>query len=208
MKKRLTVLVIDEDKGRAALLEQALRDQEYRILGRLDSTDHLADKVAELQPDIIIIDLDSPDRDVLENMALLNKHCPRPVVMFAEQGDQLTIEKAIRSGVSAYVVDGLEQHRMKAILDVATARFREFQAMRNELSQVHSELHQVHGELDQARSELADRKLIEKAKGLIMKHNHCAEDKAFKAMRKMAMDQQKPLNEIARNIITVLELMP
>lgn len=194
MNNKLSVLVIDEDRGRAALLEQALRDQGYAVLARLDNTDHLAHRVDELKPDMIIIDLESPDRDVLENMALLNESSPRPVVMFAEQGDQLTIEKAIRSGVSAYVVDGLEHHRIKAILDVAAARFREFQALR--------------AELQQARTELADRKLVEKAKGLVMKHNRCSEEQAFKAMRKMAMDQQKPLNEIARNIISVLELMP
>lgn len=186
--------MIDEDRGRAALLEQALRDQGYAVLARLDNTDHLAHRVDELKPDMIIIDLESPDRDVLENMALLNESSPRPVVMFAEQGDQHTIEKAIRSGVSAYVVDGLEHHRIKAILDVAAARFREFQALR--------------AELQQARTELADRKLVEKAKGLVMKHNRCSEEQAFKAMRNMAMDQQKPLNEIARNIISVLELMP
>lgn len=194
MNNKLSVLVIDEDRGRAALLEQALRDQGYAVLARLDNTDHLAHRVDELKPDMIIIDLESPDRDVLENMALLNESSPRPVVMFAEQGDQHTIEKAIRSGVSAYVVDGLEHHRIKAILDVAAARFREFQALR--------------AELQQARTELADRKLVEKAKGLVMKHNRCSEEQAFKAMRKMAMDQQKPLNEIARNIISVLELMP
>lgn len=201
MQNRLTVLVIDEDKERAALLEQALRDQGYEVLVRLNSTDHMADKVEVLKPDIIIIDLDSPDRDVLENMALMNQSCPRPVIMFAEQGDQATIEQAIRSGVSAYVVDGLEQHRIKAILDVAIARFREFQAIR-------SELNLVHGELNQARTELADRNLTEKAKKLIMKHNNCTEDKAHQAMRKMAMDQQKPLIEIAKSIISVLELLP
>lgn len=193
MKKRLSVLVIDEDRGRAALVEQALRDQGYDVLARLDTTDHLADRVDELKPDMIIVDLESPDRDVLENMAILNQSSPRPVVMFAEQGDQQTIEKAIRAGVSAYIVDGLEHHRMKAILDVAAARFREFQALRAELADV--------------KNELADRKVIERAKGLVMKHNRCSEEQAFKAMRKMAMDQQKPLNDIAKNIISVLELV-
>ncbi len=193
MKIHVSVLVIDEDASRATLLEQALIDQGYQVLARIDSTDQLAEHVEQLKPDMIIIDLESPDRDVLENMALLNQHSPRPVVMFAEKGDQTTIEKAIRSGVSAYVVDGLEAHRIRAILDVATARFREFQTLKRELSD--------------ARSELEDRKVVEKAKGLIMKHNNCSEDHAFKAMRKMAMNQQKPMYEIARNIISVLELM-
>ncbi len=189
----IKVLVIDEDRGRAALLEQSLRDQGYEVLARLDNTDLLAERVEELHPDMIIIDLDSPNRDVLENMALLNDRSPRPVVMFAEQGDSDTISQAIRSGVSAYVVDGLEFGRISSILDVATARFREFQALRRELVE--------------ARSELADRKLIEKAKGLIMKRHNCPEDDAFKAMRRMAMDQQKPLAEIARSIIAVMEII-
>jgi response regulator NasT len=159
----------------------------------LDNTDLLAERVEELHPDMIIIDLDSPNRDVLENMALLNDRSPRPVVMFAEQGDSDTISQAIRSGVSAYVVDGLEYGRISSILEVAAARFREFQALRRELVE--------------ARSELADRKLIEKAKGLVMKRHKCPEDDAFKAMRRMAMDQQKPLAEIARNIIAVMEII-
>ncbi|MCP8689932.1 ANTAR domain-containing response regulator [Marinobacterium sedimentorum] len=189
----IKVLVIDEDRGRAALLEQSLRDQGYEVLARLDNTDLLAERVEELHPDMIIIDLDSPSRDVLEDMALLNDRSPRPVVMFAEQGDSDTISKAIRSGVSAYVVDGLEFGRISSILDVAAARFREFQALRRELVE--------------ARSELADRKLIEKAKGLVMKRHKCPEDEAFKAMRRMAMDQQKPLADIARNIIAVMEII-
>lgn len=189
----IKVLVIDEDRGRAALLEQSLRDQGYEVLARLDNTDLLAERVEELHPDMIIIDLDSPNRDVLENMALLNDRSPRPVVMFAEQGDSDTITQAIRSGVSAYVVDGLEYSRITSILDAAAARFREFQALRRELVE--------------ARTELADRKLIEKAKGLVMKRHKCPEDEAFKAMRRMAMDQQKPLAEIARNIIAVMEII-
>lgn len=193
MKKQLNVLVIDDDLGRAALLKQALQDEGYRVLARLDSADLLTERVAELKPDMIIIDVDSPDRDVLENMSLMNQNSPRPVVMFAEHGDQHTIEKAIRAGVSAYIVDGLDQTRIKSILDVASARFREFQALKSELTQ--------------AQNELADRKLIERAKGLIMKHNKCTEDQAFKAMRKMSMDQQKSLGETAKHIISVLELM-
>jgi len=189
-----SVLVIDDDNGRAALLEQSLRDQGYHVLARLTDSHLLAEQVKQLKPDMIIIELDSPDRDVLENMSLLNQESPRPVVMFAGESDSKTINKAIKAGVSAYIVDGMEPSRIRSILEVATARFREFQALRLEL--------------DETRTKLADRKLLDKAKGLIMSQHKCSEDEAFKALQRMAMNQQLPMSTVAQNIISVLELKP
>ncbi|WP_028470173.1 ANTAR domain-containing response regulator [Neptunomonas japonica] len=201
MKSRLTVLVINENIARESELENTLlrplREQGYDIVEELTSTQYLADKANALQPNLVIISLTSLDKADLENIALMAEHCSRPIVIFAEQGNQQMTEQAIRTGVSACVVDGLEPHRIKHIVDVAVARFEELQAM-------HDALRHAHNELDQARAELAERKLIEKAKGLIMKHNHCAESQAFKALQKMAMDQQKPLSEVAKSIIAVL----
>jgi response regulator NasT len=187
------VLVIDKDTARSALLEQALKDQGYEVVCRLHDTEGLISRVEQIRPDIIIIELDSPDRDVLEHMATLNSHIPRPVVMFAETGDSQTIQKAIKAGVSAYVVDGMSPDRIQSIMDVAAARFREFQALRSELNDV--------------RSELEDHKQLDQAKRLIMKHQKCTEDKAYSAMRKMAMDQGKSMTQIAKNIISVLEIL-
>lgn len=189
----LTVMLVDDQPARAALLEQALRDHNYTVIARLSSAAGLAAEVARLEPDVIIIDTESPDRDTLENMALLNRDNPRPVVMFAAQGDTSAIERALRAGVSAYVVDGLNPGRVKAIVDVAIARFREYQALRREL--------------EETRSQLADRKLIDRAKGLLMKHRSLDEEQAYKAMRKMAMDRGQRLAEVAGNIIAVLELL-
>jgi response regulator NasT len=126
-------------------------------------------------------------------MAILHRDNPRPVVMFAEEGDSGTIERAVRAGVSAYVVDGLNPSRVKPIVDVAIARFREFQALRQELQET--------------RSQLADRKQIDRAKGLLMKHRGLDEQEAYAAMRKMAMDRGQKMGEVANNIIAVLELL-
>jgi len=186
-------MLVDDQPARAALLEQALRDHGYTVIARLSSAAGLAAEVARLGPDVIIIDTESPDRDTLENMALLNRDNPRPVVMFAAEGDTAAIERALRAGVSAYVVDGLSPGRVKAIVDVAIARFREYQALRREL--------------EETRTQLADRKLIDRAKGLLMKHRVLDEQQAYKAMRKMAMDRGQKLAEVAGYIIAVLELL-
>lgn len=191
--KPARVMLVDDTPTRSALLEQALLDQGYLVVCRLESAQGLIKNVEIHQPDIIIMDLESPDRDTLENMTILNQHNPKPVIMFSGEGDSAIISQAVQAGVSAYVVDGLNPNRVKAILDVAIARFREYQALRKELKNT--------------RDQLADRKVIDKAKGLLMKAKDLDEEQAYHAMRKMAMDQSKPLVEIAHNILTVLELL-
>lgn len=189
----LSVMLVDDQPARAALLEQALLDHRYTVIARLSSAEGLAEQVARLEPDVIIIDIESPDRDTLENMALLHRDNPRPVVMFSDEGDTSAIERAMRAGVSAYIVDGLNPTRVKTIVDVAIARFREYQALRREL--------------EETRTQLADRKQIDRAKGLLMKHRDMDEQQAYHAMRKMAMDRGQRLAEVASNIIAVLEML-
>lgn len=191
--KPLTVMLVDDQPARAALLEQALLDHSYKVIARLSSAAGLAQQVASLEPDVIIIDIESPDRDTLEHMASLHRDNPHPVVMFAEEGDTSAIERAMRAGVSAYVVDGLNPARVKTIVDVAVARFREFQALRREL--------------EETRTQLADRKQIDRAKGLLMKQRGLDEKQAYNAMRKMAMDRGQRLAEVASNIIAVFDLL-
>lgn len=191
--KPLTVMLVDDQPARAALLEQALLDHSYKVIARLTSAAGLAQQVASLEPDVIIIDIESPDRDTLEHMASLHRDNPHPVVMFAEEGDTSAIERAMRAGVSAYVVDGLNPARVKTIVDVAVARFREFQALRREL--------------EETRTQLADRKQIDRAKGLLMKQRGLDEKQAYNAMRKMAMDRGQRLAEVASNIIAVFDLL-
>lgn len=189
----LRVLIIDANRGRSALLEQALSDAGYQVLTRLETTHELLQQVAQLQPDVLLIEVDSPDRDTLENLAYLDRNNPRPIVMFASDSDSDAIGAAVRAGVSAYVVDGLHAQRVRPIVEVALARFREFQALRREL--------------EVTRGKLEERKLVEKAKGLLMRQRGYDEEQAYQALRKLAMDRNQRLVEVARNVIDVLELL-
>jgi response regulator NasT len=189
----LRVLIVDSSPERAAVLEQALGDSNYAVVGRFTSSLSLSARVAELKPDIIIIDVDSPDRDTLENMRHVTRDNPKPIVIFAEQGDTGVIESAIRAGVSAYVVDGLSRHRIKPVMDVAIARFREFQALQSELTEV--------------KSKLADRKFIDKAKGLLIEKYRMSEEEAYGALRKMAMNRNQRIVDVARNVISMMETL-
>ena len=189
----LKVMLVDDISGRAAILEQALTDAGHQVIARLASAQRLSAQVLAHQPDIVIIDLDSPDRDTLENMSILTRDNPKPIIMFVEQDDSNTIAEAVKAGVSAYVVDGLNAKRVKPIIDVAIARFREFHALRQEL--------------EHTRNKLEDRKLLDKAKGLLMKHRNFNEQEAYHAMRKMAMDRNQKLVEVARNVIDVFAVL-
>ena len=190
---KLKVMVIDESAGRAALLERALTDAGYEIIAHVEHGVNLLERVNEVKPDVIIIDMEMPDRDTLEQLYTINQDQPRPIVMFADNSESDVIEAAVKAGVSAYVGDGLNTERVKPIMDVAIARFREFQALREEL--------------EQTKSTLADRKLIDKAKGIIMKQRGMDEAEAYKSLRKMAMDSNKRISEIAKDVIAIAELL-
>ena len=187
------VMLVDDQPGRAAMLEQALLDAGCEVVARLESAQGLIKQVEEHKPDVIFIDIESPDRDVLEHMNVLNQHNPKPVIMFSDEDDSDTIEKAMRAGVSAYVVDGLQAGRVKTIMDVAVARFREFQALKSEL--------------EKTRNQLADRKILDEAKSLLMKQKNMTEEEAYHAIRKMAMERSQRMVDLARNIISVMNLL-
>ena len=189
----LKVLLIDKERGRSALLEQALQDLGYEVVARLHSEHDLYNKVGVLNPDIIIIDIQSPDRDTLESMRTISQDMPRPIVMFADKSDSSLIEASVRAGVRAYVVDGLSAGRLKPIMDVAIARFREFQALRTEL--------------DKMRVQLEDRKYIDKAKGLLMRKRGITEEEAYHSLRKLAMDRNKRIGEMARDLIALMDVL-
>ena len=193
MSNTLRILLIDDLHSRAAILEQALSDAGHSIIARLGSTLDLPQQVHKLQPDVVIIELDSPDRDTLENMSIVTRDNPRPIILFSAQDDSDTIQHAVRAGVSAYVVDGLSAKRVRPIIDVAVARFREFQAMRQEL--------------EKTRDQLSERKLVERAKGLLMKQRGFDEDEAYNAMRKMAMERNQRLVQVAQNVIDIFEML-
>ena len=192
MAEKLRVMLVDEDPGRSAVLERALQDNGYDVVARIGTDENVLERVRTVQPDVIIIDMQSPDRDTLESMHTINREQPKPIVMFAEKSDQVTIADAVKAGVSAYVVDGLNANRLQPIMEVAIARFREFQALKNELAKT--------------KSDLADRKVIDKAKGIIMTQRKCSEDEAYKALRKLAMDRNERLIDVAKNVIEVAKL--
>ena len=189
----IRVLVIDDTPGRGAIVEQALVDAGCEVLERLSSSQDMLARVEALQPDVILIDIDSPDRDTLESLDKMNQAAPRPVVMFAENSDASLTEKALKAGVSAYVVDGLQPGRVKAIMDLAIARFREYKALKDELYAT--------------RNELAERKLIDRAKGILMKRKQLDEQQAYQMLRKLAMNKGKRVAEVASELIDMAELL-
>lgn len=186
----LRILLIDENPQRAEFLTLALNNSRYKISHLASPNLSLLKQVDDIQPDIIVIDIESPSRDILESLSTISHYNPKPVVMFSGEQDTATINQSIESGVSAYVVGDLQPERVKPILDAAVARFREFQKLKDELSDT--------------KQQLASRNLIDQAKRLLMKKKNLSEDDAFKAMRKTAMDTGQKLNDVAKTLISLL----
>ena len=189
----MRVLVVDESPERAEVLRDGLRRAGYEVTASLSSPLALLKTIEELQPDVIVIDTESPSRDVLEHLVVMSQHTPRPVVMFATDGAPEVIRQAVRAGVSAYVVDGLDAARVKAVIDVAVARFEDFQRLREELAE--------------ANLKLSERKLVERAKGILMKTRGLDEESAYSLLRKAAMDRKLRLGEMAQQLIDAAELL-
>lgn len=189
----MRVLLVDESSERTEILREGLRRAGHEVTAALSSPLELLRTIERLRPDVIVIDTDSPSRDVLEHLVVVSEHTPRPVVMFARDDDARTIREAVRAGVSAYVVDGLDPERVKSIVDAAVARFEEFQRLR--------------GELADAQLKLSERKLVERAKGILMKSRGMDETTAYAALRKLAMDRKLRVGEVARQLIDAAELL-
>lgn len=189
----MRVLIVDESAERGQVLRGGLERAGYQVAGILSSPLELQDAVEKFAPDVIIIDTDSPSRDALEHLCVMDRDRPRPIVMFAADDDTATIREAVRAGVSAYVVDGLEPERVKAIVEVACARFEEFQRLR--------------GELAEANRKLSERKLVERAKGLLMKARGVGEEEAYQLLRSLAMNRGKRIGDVAQDVIAAVELL-
>ncbi|WP_192365448.1 ANTAR domain-containing response regulator [Mesorhizobium mediterraneum] len=193
IRKSLTVLVIDENHIRASIIEAGLREAGHEQVTVVHDVAGIARRIAEIEPDVIVIDLENPNRDMLENMFQLSRVVKRPIAMFVDRSDQASIEAAVEAGVSAYVVDGLRQERVKPILDMAISRFNAFSRMAREL--------------EEARSELEDRKVIDRAKGILMRSRGLSEDAAYTLLRKTAMNQNRKISEIAQSLVTAAGLL-
>jgi response regulator NasT len=191
--KKLRVSIVDDDNGRSIILNAALLNAGYEVVAILRSEDNLLKHIECEQPDMIIVDLEMPGRDSLELMRIVNRYNPKPIVMFTNNSDHEMISEAINAGVSAYVVDGFNEDRIKPIMDVAIARFKEMQALRNEL--------------EKTKNTLEDRKLIEKAKLIVMDQRKCSEDEAYKVLRRLAMDKNKRIAEVAEQLISITSIL-
>lgn len=182
-----------EQAERSRALRIGLLQAGYNIVAVFPADMHLPERVAQLQPDMIIIDAESDARDVLEHVVVATREAPRPIVLFTEDPDKSNMEAAMEAGVSAYVVAGLQADRVKPVLDVALARFNAEQKLRTELSDT--------------KLKLAERKTIERAKGLLMERHKISEDEAYQKLRRMAMDKNLKLSELAQRILDVADLL-
>lgn len=189
----IRILLIDEDPERATVLAAALQGKGYALVATLPPRDLSAKRVQEIAPDVIIVDMESPSRDTIDSMRQINADQPRPIVMFVDQSDDTMIQEAMQAGVSAYIIDGMNPRRVKPIIDVAVARFREFQALRDELKKT--------------RATLSERKLVERAKGLLMRERGIGEDAAYAALRKLAMDRQQRLVDVAEALLAFADVL-
>lgn len=193
MHKTLSIIVVETDRDRAIQIVDSLRaagDFEIVVIAEPSS---LAQRIRTLDPDVVLIDIADPSRDALEELALASGPLDRPVAMFVDRSDEGLSTAAIEAGVSAYVVDGMRGERLKPILDAAITRFRMFQRMRVELAET--------------KRALEERKVIDRAKGMIMKARGVEEDAAYAILRKAAMDQGKRVAEVAAALVSTAGLL-
>jgi two-component system, response regulator / RNA-binding antiterminator len=188
----LKVVIVDESPVRAAILEDGLREAGFSQVVHIEGTNNLLTRVYAIDPDVILIDLANPSRDVLEQMFQVSRIVKRPIAMFVDQSDTASIQASVDAGVSAYIVDGLKKERMKHILDLCISRFNAFSRLQ--------------GELDQAKTALEDRKVIDRAKGILMKAKQLSEEQAYVLLRNTAMNEKKKIAEIAQSVITASEI--
>jgi response regulator NasT len=189
----LTILVIDENALRASIIEEGLHDAGHRKVTVIHEVHGVARVIETLQPDVIVIDIENPNRDMMEHLFQLTRTIGRPIAMFVDRSDTASIEAAVDAGVSAYVVDGLKKERVKPILDMAVSRFNAFSRLQRELAE--------------AKSALEERKVIERAKGILMKMRGLSEEEAFALLRQTAMNEKKKMADIAQSLVTAAGLL-
>jgi response regulator NasT len=187
------IVIVDESPIRAAILKEGLRDAGFTSVEHISEMQNLLARIYRIDPDVILIDLENPSRDILEQMFQVSRAVRRPIAMFVDQSDSAPIQAPVEAGVSAYIVDGLKKERIKPILDLCVSRFNAFAKLQEEL--------------ERTKSQLEDRKVIERAKGILMKVKGLTEDEAYVLMRSTAMREKKKIGEIAQSILTASELL-
>jgi response regulator NasT len=189
----LRVLLVNDTNKQVGRLRAALIQAGCEIVEEVSSALMIPKKVAELRADVVIIDTDSPSRDVLEQICVVTQYEPRPIVMVSEDTQPSAIKAAIKAGVSAYVVEDIDKHRLSAVLEIAQARFEMDQSLMQQIRQ--------------AESRLNERKVVERAKGLLMQLRSMSESEAYHAMRKIAMDRNIRIIDVAQKLLSMNELL-
>jgi response regulator NasT len=192
MQPSLKIVIVDENPIRAAILEEGLREAGYVNVTRIEDRTGLLARIYAIDPDVILIDLENPSRDELEQMFQVSRAVKRPIAMFVDQSDTASIQASVDAGVSAYIVGNLQKERIKTILDLTISRFNAFARLQ--------------AELDRAKSALEERKVIDRAKGILMKAKNLTEEQAYALLRKTAMNENKKIAEVAQSVITAAEL--
>jgi two-component system, response regulator / RNA-binding antiterminator len=189
----LRVLLIDDGAHRVGLIRDELIELGYVVVGVVDSAVTIHDCVLRLQPDVVIVDAESPSRDTLENLATISSTSPRPVVVFSEDPSEAPMRQALQAGVSAYVIAGLQTQRLAPVLQVAIARFEQERTLREQLGE--------------AQMQLSERKLVERAKGILMDEVGLNEEQAHRHLRKLAMDRGQRLGQVAERVVAARDLL-
>jgi response regulator NasT len=192
MDPSLKIVIVDENPIRAAILKDGLREAGHVNVTHLEDRTGLLARIYAIDPDVILIDLENPSRDELEQMFQMSRAVKRPIAMFVDQSDTASIQASVDAGVSAYIVGNLQKERIKTILDLCVSRFNAFARLQ--------------GELERTKSALEERKVIDRAKGILMKVKNLTEEQAYALMRKTAMNENKKIADVAQSVITAAEL--
>jgi response regulator NasT len=193
MDPSLKIVIVDESPVRAAILADGLREAGFTQVVRIEETTNLLANIYALDPDVILIDLENPSRDVLEQMFQVSRAVKRPIAMFVDQSDSASIQASVDAGVSAYIVDGLKKERIKPILDLCISRFNAFARLQTEL--------------EKTKTALEERKVIERAKGILMKLRQIPEEEAYALLRRTAMNENRKIAEVAQSVVTAADLL-
>jgi response regulator NasT len=192
MDSSLKIAIVDENPIRAAILQDGLKDAGHVNVTHISDRTGLLARIYALDPDVILIDLENPSRDELEQMFQMSRAVKRPIAMFVDQSDRASIQASVDAGVSAYIVGNLQKERIKTILDLCISRFNAFSRLQ--------------GELDRAKSALEERKVIDRAKGILMKLKNLSEEEAYGLLRKTAMNENRKIADVAQSVIMTAEM--
>ncbi|MEM9798356.1 MAG: ANTAR domain-containing protein [Pseudomonadota bacterium] len=193
MADKLSIIVVEPDRDRALMIVDSLQEAGDNDIHVISEVSSIGRRISELSPDVVIVDLTSPTRDMIEELTLATSPLDRPVAMFVDRSDDSLTKAAIEAGMSAYVVDDLRPERLRPIVSAAITRFNMFRRMRDELAET--------------KRALEERKIIDRAKGILMKARGIDEDEAYALLRKTAMDGGKKIPEVAAALVTAADLL-